>query len=136
VRVDERRHRRPQIALKRVTTKRTTGENKEACMPSNEQSGDRRGFQPHDGNATVQELGKALASINRYILAHEPNLTNGHGASREEVDRMQATQRKCLQVLCGIDDPLVQAIAAKLQLDRHHHNAQQLIRHLADRAAH
>lgn len=82
-----------------------------------------------------QELVKALAAVNRYILADEPNLSNGVGASQAEVDRMCAAQRECVQVLCGIDDPLVQAIAARLNLEKTHTNVRQLIRKLADRAA-
>lgn len=80
-----------------------------------------------------QELGKALVSINRYLAADGSYDHRGYG--QQEVDMMNKARRDCLQVLCGIEDPLVQAIAAKLNLERHLSNATPLIRKLADRVA-
>ena len=80
-----------------------------------------------------QELGKALAAINRYILAREPMYKNG--VYQAEYDEIERIQNECVKVLCGIDDPLVQAIATRLILDQNHHNVRQLIGRLADQAA-
>ena len=91
---------------------------------------------PQGGTTSLDENGKwckALTAINRYQLAEQ---SYDHRCySRAERDTASQKQRECLLILAEIDDPLVQAITARLTIDKHSSNAGVLIRKLISKVA-
>ena len=91
---------------------------------------------PQGGATGLDEngkLGRAMTAISRYQLAEQ---SYDHRCySRAEWAIANQKQRECLLILAEIDDPLVQAITARLTIDKHSSNAGVLIRKLISKVA-